>query len=58
MRIKIVDALLDFASTEEGHQILLDLLDIDNFVRADDSDYDVVRETLQALATDASQFIK
>ena len=58
MRIKIVDALLDFASTEEGHQILLDLLDIENFVRADDSDYDVVRETLQALATDASQFIK
>ena len=58
MRIKIVDALLDFASTEEGHQILLDLLDIDNFVLAEDSDYDVVRETLRALATDASQFIK
>jgi len=36
----------------------LNLLDIDNFVRADDSDYDVVRETLQALGTDASQFIK
>jgi len=58
MRIKIVDALVDFANTEEGHQVLLDLLDIDNFVRADDSDYDVVRETLQALGTDASQFIK
>jgi phosphonate transport system substrate-binding protein len=58
MRIRIVDALVDFANTEEGHQVLLDILDIDNFVRADDSDYDVVRETLQALGTDASQFIK
>jgi len=58
MKIKIVNALIEFANTEEGHQILLDILDIDNFVRADDSDYDVVRETLQALGTDASQFIK
>jgi phosphonate transport system substrate-binding protein len=58
MKIKIVDALLDFANIEEGHQILLDILDIDNFIRADDSDYDVVRETLHALGTDASQFIK
>jgi len=58
MKIKIVDALLDFANTEEGHHVLLNLLDIDNFVRSDDSDYDVVRETLQALGTDASQFIK
>jgi len=58
MRIKIVDSLVEFANTEEGHQILLDLLDIDNFVRADDSDYDVVRETLQTLGSNASQFIK
>ena len=58
MKIKIVNALIEFANTEEGHQILLDILDIDNFVRAEDSDYDVVRETLQALGTDASQFIK
>ncbi len=58
MKIKIVNTLVEFANTEEGHQILLDLLDIDNFVRAKDSDYDVVRETLQALGTDAFQFIK
>ena len=58
MKIKIVDALLEFANIEEGHQILLDILDIDNFVRAEDSDYDVVRETLHALGSDASQFIK
>lgn len=58
MKIKIVNALIEFANTEEGHQILLDILDIDNFVRAEDSDYDVVRETLHALGTDASRFIK
>ena len=58
MKIKIVNSLVEFANTEEGHQVLLDLLDIDNFVRASDSDYDVVRETLQALGTDASRFIK
>ncbi len=58
MKTKIVDTLVEFANTEEGHQILLDLLDIDNFVRSNDSDYDVVRETLQSLGSDASQFIK
>ena len=58
MKNAIVNALIEFANTEEGHQTLLDILDIDNFVRADNSDYDVVRETLQALGTDASQFIQ
>ncbi len=58
MKKQIVDALLAFANTPEGHQTLLDLLDIDNFVRANDHDYDVVRETLQTLGTDASQFIQ
>ncbi|MBN2017154.1 MAG: phosphate/phosphite/phosphonate ABC transporter substrate-binding protein [Candidatus Cloacimonetes bacterium] len=58
MKNAIVDALIEFANTEEGHQTLLDILDIDNFVRANNSDYDVVRETLQALGTDASQFIQ
>lgn len=58
MRENIVNSLLAFAASEEGHQILNDLLDIDNFIKANDSDYDVVRNTLKALNTDASEFIK
>jgi len=58
MKNEIVDALITFANTPEGHQTLQELLDIDNFVRANDIDYNVVRETLQALGTDPSQFIQ
>jgi len=58
IREEIVQCLLDFAATEEGHQTLLTLLDIDNFVRAKDSDYDVVRRTLNILGTDAAELVK
>ena len=58
MREKIVQTLLDYANTEIGSQTLDDLLDIDNFIRAKDSDYDIVRNTLKALETEASEFIK
>jgi len=58
MREKIVAALLEFASTEEGHATLVKLLDIDNFVKATDADYDVVRQTLEAIGKDASDMIK
>ena len=58
MKEKIIQALLDFANTKEGHETLVKLLDIDNFVRATDADYDVVRKALEALETDVSKFIK
>jgi len=58
MKEKIVQALLDFANTKEGHKTLVRLLDIDNFVRANDSDYDVVREALKTLDVNASNLIK
>lgn len=58
MREKIVAALLEFASTEEGHATLVKLLDIDSFVKATDADYDVVRQTLEAIGKDASDLIK
>lgn len=58
MREEIVQCLLDFAATDEGHEILLTLLDIDDFVRADDSDYDVVRNTLDAIGKNAAELIK
>ncbi|MDO9577190.1 MAG: phosphate/phosphite/phosphonate ABC transporter substrate-binding protein [Candidatus Cloacimonadales bacterium] len=58
MREKIVQCLLDFAATAEGHNTLLTLLDIDNFVRAKDSDYDVVRRTLNILGTNPAALLK
>ncbi|MBN1327256.1 MAG: PhnD/SsuA/transferrin family substrate-binding protein, partial [Candidatus Cloacimonetes bacterium] len=58
MRETIVTALLDFAATEEGSKTLNELLDIDNFIRAQDSDYDIVRNTLRTLNADASEFIQ
>ena len=58
MKQEIVDALLELASSKEGQQKLIELFDITNFVKADDSDYDVVRETLQAINKDASAFLE
>lgn len=58
MKEKIIQALLNFANIKEGHETLVRLLDIDNFVRANDSDYDVVREALKTLDVDASNLIK
>lgn len=55
---KVVQALLDFANSDEGHEILLELFNIDNFKRAKDSDYDVVREALRALDKEASAVLK
>jgi phosphonate transport system substrate-binding protein len=58
MKQKIVQALLDFADTETGHQILLDLFNIDHFIRSSNADYDVVRDALRALKTDAAAILK
>lgn len=58
MKEKIIQALLDFANSKDGHETLVRLLDIDNFVIATDADYDVVRKALEALETDASKLIK
>ncbi len=57
-RDQIVQALLDYAQTDVGKQTLNDLLDIDNFVRADDADYDVVRSTLNTIGSEAAEFLK
>ncbi|HPR17088.1 MAG TPA: PhnD/SsuA/transferrin family substrate-binding protein, partial [Candidatus Cloacimonadota bacterium] len=57
MREKIVNSLLEFANSAAGHKTLMSLLDIDNFVRAKDADYDIVRETIKLLDLDASTMI-
>jgi phosphonate transport system substrate-binding protein len=58
MRDKIVDALLEFANSESGHQVLYELYSVDNFVKSSDSDYDVVRQSLEQLGFGAEEFIK
>ncbi len=58
MKQKIVQSLLDFANTESGHQTLLDLFNIDNFIESTDADYDVVRDALRALGTDAAAILQ
>lgn len=58
MREEIVNALLEYANTDEGHETLVKLLDIDNFVRATDADYEVVRQTLKAIGRDVSELIQ
>ncbi|MBN1948467.1 MAG: phosphate/phosphite/phosphonate ABC transporter substrate-binding protein, partial [Candidatus Cloacimonetes bacterium] len=55
MKDKIVQTLIAYANTETGHQILNDMLDIDNFIPAQDSDYDIVRTTLRTLGADAAE---
>ena len=57
MKEEIVDALLEYANTTQGHETLVRLLDIDNFVRSTDSDYDIVRETLKAIDKDVSDLV-
>ncbi len=58
MKQQIVQALLKIAEDEKGHEILKTLYEIDGFVPADDSDYDVVRNTLETLQLSAESFIK
>ncbi len=58
MKEKIINELLDYAKTDEGSETLQRLLQINDFVRGNDSDYDVVRETLKSIDANASDFIK
>ncbi len=52
MKEKIVDALLEFANEDEDHEVLKRLLEIDNFIRASDEDYDSVREAMKTIGED------
>jgi phosphonate transport system substrate-binding protein len=58
MKTTIVDALLQFAASEEGHEVLYELYSVDNFVKSSDSDYDVVRKSLETLGFGAEEFVK
>jgi len=58
MRAKIVQAIMDYAQTDEGKQALKDLYNITGFTKSDDSRYNVVREALKAMGKSASDFVK
>lgn len=58
MKKKIINELLDYAKTDDGAETLQKLLQINDFIRGNDSDYDVVRKTLEAINADAADFIK
>lgn len=49
MKEKVKQALLKYASSPEGKKTLLEVYEIDGLVEAQDSDYDVVRKTAQAM---------
>ena len=58
MKENIITTLVDYAKTPEGSETLKRLLQINDFVRGNDADYDVVRETLKAIDADAADFLK
>lgn len=58
MKNKIVASLLKYAKDPEGKKELKALYQIDGFNVSQDSDYDVVRSTLQTLGMDANELFK
>ena len=57
MKERIVKALLEFANDDEDRETLKELLEIDNFIRASDEDYDSVRKALKIIGKDASELV-
>ncbi len=53
----LVDAIIAYSESDEGQAVLNDLYSITGFQRAQDSDYDVVRDSLRALNVDAGEFL-
>ncbi|HPY95949.1 MAG TPA: phosphate/phosphite/phosphonate ABC transporter substrate-binding protein [Candidatus Cloacimonadota bacterium] len=55
---KVVDALLKYAQDPEGKKELQALYNVDGFIKSTDSDYDIVRSTLETLGMDANELFK
>ncbi len=58
LKDKIVNSLLKYAKDPEGKKELKALYQIDDFIVSQDSDYDIVRSTLQTLGMDANDLFK
>ncbi|MCB5250374.1 MAG: phosphate/phosphite/phosphonate ABC transporter substrate-binding protein [Candidatus Cloacimonadales bacterium] len=58
LKEKIVNSLLKYAEDPEGQKELQALYNVDGFIRSSDSDYNIVRETLETLGMDANELFK
>ncbi len=54
---QIKQAFLDIASTDEGHEIIYSIYEIDGFEPAEDSEYDPVRAAAEALGLDLEEMM-
>ena len=52
MKEEIISALMEFANDDENRETLKSLLEIENFIRASDKDYDSVREAMKTIGED------
>ncbi|GAB6282200.1 MAG: phosphate/phosphite/phosphonate ABC transporter substrate-binding protein [Ignavibacterium sp.] len=58
MKMKIVDAMINFVSTPKGQEAMYRIYDIRNLIPAKDSDYDVLRDKLKKLSINVSEHVK
>ncbi len=58
LKAKIVDSLVRYIKTEEGKKTMYNLYHITDFKKANDQDYDKVRNYLKDLGQSAQEFIK
>ena len=57
-KVKLIcDALISFAKTKEGNQILNDLYGVEGFEESSDSDYNVLREMIKATDSELEKLI-
>jgi phosphonate transport system substrate-binding protein len=57
-KTKLVGSLVEFARAEEGKQALRELYDITGLILAQDSDYDTVQKTLNALGKSSEDLVE
>jgi phosphonate transport system substrate-binding protein len=58
LKNKVVEALKKYIKTEDGKKVMMEMYHITDFKEAQDSDYDVVRNTLKEVGETAENFIK
>lgn len=58
LKIKIAEALIKYLTLPEGKKIMYDMYHITDFKKANDADYDVVRQYLKEVGQQAEDFIK
>ncbi len=57
MKQNLITGMLKLVDTEQGRKVMDKLYNIDGLIKAKNSDYDVVRKTLETLGKSASDFV-